>query len=211
MYKIIGADQKEYGPVTIDQIRQWITESRVNAQTRARAEGDEAWRALSTFPEFADLLGATAETPPTPSAEAPVSVDGRQAALQAVKGPAIALIVTSIVNLVFGVWQLARLAWFSNVDLYSRMPQLNDPQIQKIIHLLYGPVGIASSVFELLVSVLILIGALKMQALRNYPLALTAAILAAVPCLTPCCFLGLPFGIWALVVLNKSGIKSQFS
>jgi hypothetical protein len=37
-----------------------------------------------------------------------------------------------------------------------------------------------------------------------------AAILAMVPCLTPCCFLGLPVGIWALVVLNRAKIKSEF-
>jgi len=24
MYKIIGADQKEYGPVSADQLRQWL-------------------------------------------------------------------------------------------------------------------------------------------------------------------------------------------
>ena len=30
MYKIIGADQKEYGPVSIEQLRLWITEGRVD-------------------------------------------------------------------------------------------------------------------------------------------------------------------------------------
>ena len=39
MYKIIGADKKEYGPVTGDQLRHWISEGRVNSQTLARAEG----------------------------------------------------------------------------------------------------------------------------------------------------------------------------
>ena len=33
MYKIIGGDQKEYGPVTADQLRAWITEGRVNGLT----------------------------------------------------------------------------------------------------------------------------------------------------------------------------------
>jgi hypothetical protein len=36
MYRIIGADQKEYGPVTQDQICQWIAEGRANAHSRAR-------------------------------------------------------------------------------------------------------------------------------------------------------------------------------
>ena len=29
MYKIIGGDQKEYGPVTAEQLRLWVTEGRV--------------------------------------------------------------------------------------------------------------------------------------------------------------------------------------
>jgi hypothetical protein len=52
---------------------------------------------------------------------------------------------------------------------------------------------------------------MKMQKLENHQLAFTASILAMIPCVSPCCFLGLPFGIWALVVLNKPEVKSQFT
>lgn len=60
MYKIIGADQKEYGPVSAEQLRQWISQGRVGAQTLAQAEGATEWRAISAFPEFADVLAARA-------------------------------------------------------------------------------------------------------------------------------------------------------
>ena len=63
MYKIIGADQKEYGPVTIEQLRQWLVEGRANAQTKARAEGETEWKPLSAFPELADLLGSVPGQP----------------------------------------------------------------------------------------------------------------------------------------------------
>ena len=53
MYKIIGTDGKEYGPVTADQLRRWISEGRVNAHTRAQAEGSTEWQPISAFPEFA--------------------------------------------------------------------------------------------------------------------------------------------------------------
>ena len=59
MYKIIGADQKEYGPINAEQMRQWIAEGRVNGQTSVQFEGGE-WRPLATFPEFADSLGVKA-------------------------------------------------------------------------------------------------------------------------------------------------------
>ena len=52
MYRIIGADQKEYGPISAEQIRQWITEGRVNAQTQACLEGTQDWKPLGMFTEF---------------------------------------------------------------------------------------------------------------------------------------------------------------
>jgi uncharacterized membrane protein len=58
MYKILGGDGKEYGPVTADTLRQWITEGRANALTQIKPEGATAWQALSSLPELADLFGA---------------------------------------------------------------------------------------------------------------------------------------------------------
>lgn len=64
MYKIIGADGNEYGPVTAEQLRQWIAEARANAQSMVQGEGSAEWKPLSAFGEFADALGAT--PPPAP-------------------------------------------------------------------------------------------------------------------------------------------------
>jgi GYF domain 2 len=68
MYKILGADQREYGPVSADDIRQWIAEGRANGATQAQAEGSSEWRPLSSFAEFNDALAAK---PPPPAPEAP--------------------------------------------------------------------------------------------------------------------------------------------
>jgi len=53
MYKIIGGDGRPYGPIGIEQIRQWIAEGRANAQTLAQAEGATDWKPLGSLPEFA--------------------------------------------------------------------------------------------------------------------------------------------------------------
>ena len=37
-----------------------------------------------------------------------------------------------------------------------------------------------------------------------------AAIVAMIPRISPCCLLGLPFGIWALVVLSNGTVKAAF-
>lgn len=73
MYKILGGDRKEYGPVEADELRRWIAEGRLNAQSMVFADGDTQWRALGTFPEFAEALGMQAGTlgytpPPIPPA-----------------------------------------------------------------------------------------------------------------------------------------------
>jgi len=67
MYKIIGGDQKQYGPVSTDEVRAWIAEGRLNAQTLAWVEGAADWKPLGSFPEFADALRAKA-APPFPQA-----------------------------------------------------------------------------------------------------------------------------------------------
>ncbi len=59
MYKIIGGDGQEYGPVTESELRQWIAEGRLNPQSLAKAENDAEFRPLSTFPEFASAFGGT--------------------------------------------------------------------------------------------------------------------------------------------------------
>jgi len=64
MYKIRGADEKEYGPVTEEQVRQWITEHRLNAQSLAQLEGTEGWKPLGQFPELASALASAAPAPP---------------------------------------------------------------------------------------------------------------------------------------------------
>jgi hypothetical protein len=53
VYKIIGADGREYGPATAGQLRQWIAEGRANAQTQTLAAGAPEWKPLGVWPEFA--------------------------------------------------------------------------------------------------------------------------------------------------------------
>ena len=59
MYKIMGSDRKEYGPVASAEVRDWIAQGRANAQTLASFEGSPL-KPLATFPEFADVLRAAA-------------------------------------------------------------------------------------------------------------------------------------------------------
>ena len=68
MFKIIGGDGREYGPVPGAQIRQWISEGRANGQTRAALQGTADFKPLSEFTEFADLFAPKTPAAPTPAA-----------------------------------------------------------------------------------------------------------------------------------------------
>src|SRR5437870_13529891 len=57
-YKVIGADGKEYGPATTDDLRRWYIEGRIGKENYLLQIGtDEQWRRLE---EVFDLSGWTA-------------------------------------------------------------------------------------------------------------------------------------------------------
>ena len=76
MYIIIGGDGKEYGPKPESEVREWITEGRLNAQSQIKVQGDDEWKELGNLQEFAEnLYGATpvALQPPQPTSSTPVA------------------------------------------------------------------------------------------------------------------------------------------
>ena len=54
MFKILGADGREYGPVDAGQLRQWVREGRCGGTTQVRPEGAATWTELRSLSEFAD-------------------------------------------------------------------------------------------------------------------------------------------------------------
>ena len=74
MFTILGADGKEYGPVTIGKIHEWIAGGRANMQTQAHRYGETEWKNLGDFPEISQFGTTGGSTPPalpeTPSVPA---------------------------------------------------------------------------------------------------------------------------------------------
>jgi hypothetical protein len=69
MYKLVGVDNREYGPVTQEAVLEWIAQGRANGSTIARFE-EGAWKPLQTFPEFRAALGVSS----APTQGAPASI-----------------------------------------------------------------------------------------------------------------------------------------
>ena len=52
-YTIIGDDGSEYGPASAEELRHWIADGRVDAQTLIRASDSGEWKPAAEFPELA--------------------------------------------------------------------------------------------------------------------------------------------------------------
>jgi hypothetical protein len=76
--------------------------------------------------------------------------------------------------------------------------------------MLQGGMGVAFSFLAIIGGVVVILGAMRMKSLTSYGFAMAGAIIAMIPCLSPCCCLGLPVGIWALVVLMNQDVKAAF-
>jgi hypothetical protein len=128
----------------------------------------------------------------------------RAAALQAVAGPAISLMVVAgiciallMISIPFDIFLLV-------TGLAAKLDRGGiDPTFKVLVRTAWAFVLLGASAY-------VFWGALQMKRLTNYSLAKTAAIVACVPCLGPCCLLGIPFGAWALNVLGQPEVMRSF-
>jgi uncharacterized RDD family membrane protein YckC len=64
MYIILGTDGKEYGPVTVGNVIEWIRDGRANLETKAKLAREDVWRTLGDFAEFGGRPPAPPSAPP---------------------------------------------------------------------------------------------------------------------------------------------------
>ena len=144
--------------------------------------------------------------PPPPPAGSPPPTGN---VAQQVQGPAIGLIVTAAIGIILGLISLV-----SNL-LGAGMAGLEDiggmDEASRYFTYMSGGLGILMALISLGVSGFIIWAALQMKDLRNWTLAVTASILAMIPCIGPCCLIGIPIGIWSLVILMKPEVKAAFT
>jgi hypothetical protein len=57
----------------------------------------------------------------------------------------------------------------------------------------------------------ILFGAIQMKGAKMYGVSMATAILSVIPICSSCVCFGIPFGIWALIVLMDQDVKSAFT
>jgi serine/threonine protein kinase len=143
--------------------------------------------------------------------EIPRPEDDEQALVNArrlVEVPAIGLVLAGCLNLLLVIVMvgLAGVSMF-HVRSFSSLVAPGPAMVM-------NPIASRESVLSTLIvlplcicTFFIILGGLRMRNLRNYNLAVAASILAMI---TPGMLLGLPFGIWALIVLTRQEVRAAF-
>jgi len=107
MYRVLGSDGNEYGPVSADVLRDWIAEGRASARTSVQPEGSEEWQPLASVPEFAEALAARPVGPIVQTAPEVKTSDMAIASL--VLGVVGLCGVTGVAGLILGLVSLSKI------------------------------------------------------------------------------------------------------
>jgi hypothetical protein len=146
------------------------------------------------------------QPPPAPS----TGYGQMQRAKGRVQPPAICLIVLGSLGLALHLALLAFGVLGVGLSQLTKAPPLASPGQRAIVAMVGLGATVVFRLFALIFSALIVFGGARMKSLRSWGLSLASAILAMLPCVSPCCILGLPLGIWAVVVLADEDIRNSF-
>jgi len=128
-----------------------------------------------------------------------------------VKGPAIGMIVTAGLGILLMIFNL--FAESAMQSLYKTM-HVHEEQLKRMQQMKQGGtvLQIALTIVGLAGAGFIIYGATQMMKLQSRTIAIVASVLVMIPCFTSCCCLiGIPVGIWSLVVLMKPDVKAAFT
>jgi hypothetical protein len=122
-----------------------------------------------------------------------------------VSGPSVGLLITGILGAVLSFIGLIASLFETGIESIKA-----HRYFEEYADLAEGAAGVAFCFVGLLLAAFIIYASLKMKELTQWGLCLAASIIAMIPCVSPCCIVGLPIGIWCLVVLTKPEVRAAF-
>jgi hypothetical protein len=142
-------------------------------------------------------------------------MNGTRGASDRVKGPGIALMIVGILGVLFGLLGIliGLLGFGLGAAQFDELRQRGQEVPEWVIQMFSGGAGAIQIVLNLIgiaCSAFVAYAGLQMQKLSSRTLCMVGSVVAMVPCLSPCCCIGLPIGIWALVVLSKDDVNQAF-
>lgn len=132
----------------------------------------------------------------------------------AVAAPAICLIITGCLGLLCSSWWLMGVVNGEVKAAFQQQQAHPDARVRefqkRMAEAAEGGGFVAVLAVFMAVNLSIILGAVAILRRRFYALAVTSSILAMVNVFGCCCVLGLPFGIWSLMVLTRPDVKAAF-
>jgi predicted Zn finger-like uncharacterized protein len=126
-----------------------------------------------------------------------------------VMAPAICLLVAAIIGALADIAQI-----FLAMTPAPQLPpaQPGEPEfIREFQKNSHGPIAMGGGALGAIYCGVIIFASIQMMNMRMWGFALAGSIMSMINCFNCCCLLGLPFGIWALVILLNEEVKSAFS
>ncbi|MEZ6138334.1 MAG: hypothetical protein R3C53_25910 [Pirellulaceae bacterium] len=131
------------------------------------------------------------------------------AAASKVKGPAIALLILCPIGILFLCLDIAgRIYGIVTGEVGFLGENAQAAQMQGAV--IGNYVGLVFDFLAIIGQAYVGFGAYKMLKLENRQAAYSACVLSVIPCMSACCLLGIPFGIWGIVVMNDPAVKQAF-
>ena len=190
-YHIIGGDGREYGPYSEEEIKELMADGRLKASSGVRVDDGE-WKPYNEYPELGESMPVVSGR-----ISGNAQSDKQMAARSRVKIPATFMIVLSAFSIMTLLIVLA-------ASIAGTIP----PEMEKTL-IEYG-INNETLIIVVLFNTIILAGAINMRKGRYYGLAMVASVLCILCNSLPYHGLGLIVGIWSMVILNKTEVKTEF-
>lgn len=196
MWSYIKDGVEHKNAASLSAIQTMVRHGQLASEDLVWSEDYSDWVAVADCTELVDCVPLLSP----PREDAPAAAE-----FTALKGPAIALIVSH------GVGVLALLLSFA-YNLLVSIGSLAMPtgDGSEVFGFFIGTFGMIFNCLALVATVVALVAAIMMLRMKSWGFSLTGAILSVIPCLNGCCLLSMPFGIWAIVILMKDETKAAF-
>jgi hypothetical protein len=123
-----------------------------------------------------------------------------------VQAPAIALAACGVLSLLASIYGVVN-------ALISPPPPVpaNSPEfVAEMMKNSVGPMAAGIQSVFIVVALFVLFGAIQMLRIKTRGIAIAASVVSMINVGSCCCILGMPIGIWALVILLMGDVKQAF-
>jgi hypothetical protein len=131
-----------------------------------------------------------------------VALTNCQLAMRRLRPPAIGLLACSLMMLAMMTMSFGSVAW---MHVKGGFESVVETQLELWSTFWYAYTAMVCG------SLLAAYASIQMLRARQYPACVTGAIFGTIPIITPCWVLGIPFGIWALVILLRKDTRAAFA